>query len=723
MMIAVKGIALAAGGLLVAASSTAAADAASRRARCLEQRPLDVAALSLEELLDVEIVVAATKREQRAEEAPAIVTVVTRDEIRQWGYRSVGEALSHVVGFYVVDDHIVPNVAVRGVSGGLRAESGIIKLMIDGHTVAFRSTAGNWLGPELIAMSAVERIEIVRGPASALYGADAFLGVVNVITRKSGDLAGGDVVLGAGATGGNPGGGHELTMGGVQGEWDGMLAMRLHTEDRSGLALPGTSPAPRVPAYARDLDADGLTLHSGSGLARMTRQLGDLGELTVTSYLAGIDRGAEFADWTQLANGLDRDGRLADNRVSLWQGFVDARAVLDLSCALTVTLDAMVFAGGPTARDRIEVGSNLYYVERELGYRGTEIQGEAAWSVTPGLTLLAGTDFMFDREQLPSNLHILKVPTDDLDAGEVREETSTRQGKLSLINTGLRLQADWAALTALTLTGGLRYDYHNIYGHQVSGRAGAVWRPLDRLHLKLLYGSAFKAPSPLLLYGVPYTAGDIIGNRDLSPQRVHTFETLATWKPLDRLTVSSGLAYNLLLEKAEFTQQGVNRVARNVAEFHGLSWETQVQADFQRVRGYLATEILLAARQGEEQGYQAELVGNRIEIYPPAMAHAGVAGRVPGLPVSLSLEASAIASRRATDGNILEAGEVYRLDPLLLLGATAATTPFELLPGKETVVRLIGRNLTGARGPDPGFSGVDYPLTARLVWLQLEQEL
>ena len=67
-------------------------------------------------------------------------------------------------------------------SGGLGAESGNIKVMIDGRSVAYRSTSGNWLGVELVPLESVEQIEIIRGPASALYGADAFLGVVNIIT-------------------------------------------------------------------------------------------------------------------------------------------------------------------------------------------------------------------------------------------------------------------------------------------------------------------------------------------------------------------------------------------------------------------------------------------------------------------------------------------------------------------------------------------------------------
>src|SRR4029453_15348628 len=99
-----------------------------------------------------------------------------------WGFRSIAEGLSHLLGFYVIDDHTLPNLAVRGSSGGLSSESSIVKVLINGHSVAFSSTGGNWLGPELIPLSSIERVEIIRGPASALYGADAFPGALNIPT-------------------------------------------------------------------------------------------------------------------------------------------------------------------------------------------------------------------------------------------------------------------------------------------------------------------------------------------------------------------------------------------------------------------------------------------------------------------------------------------------------------------------------------------------------------
>src|SRR6185312_10744457 len=72
----------------------------------------------------------------------------------------------------------------RGVSGGLRAGTRLVKIMINGTPVNFRPDLRAFIGPEYIPILAVERIEVVKGPLSALYGANAFLATVNVITRE-----------------------------------------------------------------------------------------------------------------------------------------------------------------------------------------------------------------------------------------------------------------------------------------------------------------------------------------------------------------------------------------------------------------------------------------------------------------------------------------------------------------------------------------------------------
>ncbi|HXU82042.1 MAG TPA: TonB-dependent receptor plug domain-containing protein, partial [Polyangia bacterium] len=192
----------------------------------------DIEEVDLASLLSTpEEVWTATKTEQKNYEAPAIITTVTREQIGVWGYRSISEVLSHLLGFYVVDDHTSPNLAVRGISGGLYADSSIVKVLIDGHSVAFHSTGGNWLGPELIPLSAVERIEVVRGPASALFGADAFLGVINIKTRSGKSLSGANAWIAGGAAGKKLATDVDVSGGFEKNDVDVVVALRRSSQD------------------------------------------------------------------------------------------------------------------------------------------------------------------------------------------------------------------------------------------------------------------------------------------------------------------------------------------------------------------------------------------------------------------------------------------------------------------------------------------------------------
>ena len=135
--------------------------------------------------LDDQSVITATKKEQKASQAPAIIMVITAQQIKERGYSTIGEALESVAGIDLIHDGLQYNLGIRGINGGMRAGSRIVKLMIDGQPVSYRPSSENLLGEELIPISVVEKIEVIRGPGSALYGANAFLGVINIITKKS----------------------------------------------------------------------------------------------------------------------------------------------------------------------------------------------------------------------------------------------------------------------------------------------------------------------------------------------------------------------------------------------------------------------------------------------------------------------------------------------------------------------------------------------------------
>jgi len=151
---------------------------------------VDIFELSLEELMNIEVI-SATKQIQKKSEAPANISIITAEQIQKRGYCTAGEAINSLPGIYVLDDDLQQNIGVRGINGGMQAGSRIVKVMIDNQPVSFRSTTENWLGVELIPISSIERIEVVRGPASALYGANAFLGVINIITKQGSNVNGG----------------------------------------------------------------------------------------------------------------------------------------------------------------------------------------------------------------------------------------------------------------------------------------------------------------------------------------------------------------------------------------------------------------------------------------------------------------------------------------------------------------------------------------------------
>ena len=142
--------------------------------------------LSLVDLmnLDPKVTTATRSVALTLEEAPSTMTLISREQIDRHGYRTIGEALASVPGLFVVDDLVTSNLAIRGIHAGSDSWSRTFKVMIDGQPVQYQPTGGALLGAEFVPMESVDSIEVIRGPGSALYGANALLGVINVITRE-----------------------------------------------------------------------------------------------------------------------------------------------------------------------------------------------------------------------------------------------------------------------------------------------------------------------------------------------------------------------------------------------------------------------------------------------------------------------------------------------------------------------------------------------------------
>ncbi len=151
------------------------------------QPPRDLGDASLETLMNLEVY-SASKHLQSVREAPSFVSIVTAEDIRNYGYRTLADILQSVPGFYVSDDHQYGNLGIRGFTRTSDYNTPFL-LLVDGHRANDAIFENSPISRELpLDVDLIERVEVIRGPSSSLYGANAVFGVINIITRRGRDV-------------------------------------------------------------------------------------------------------------------------------------------------------------------------------------------------------------------------------------------------------------------------------------------------------------------------------------------------------------------------------------------------------------------------------------------------------------------------------------------------------------------------------------------------------
>jgi iron complex outermembrane receptor protein len=732
----------------------------------------DITEVDLVSLLDAEVV-SASKLGERLQDAPAVVSVIGRQELVRRNVRSVAEALQLVPGLYVSYDYVMHDVGVRGVGTGLGGGSRLIKVMIDGHPVAFRADASNFLGPELVPMAAVERIEVIRGPASALYGADALLGVVNVITRSGRQMGGAELRLGGHWWPGSPG--MELSAAG--GEVFGPLDLALAVQG-AHLFRDGLRPTCSDLALCRARDplvlereTDGDLERPLSLVARATLELDrrggvERGRLRLLGNYQHLDVQGGFPDW----------GLLNYDEVELPDGTLQRRStgnrtVLDNAIAAIEYDSPPLFTGlvrlhagarhargGPGGAERLRdtagfrgpeadyqafsAGQQLFETRDDYGHAGYDLFADlsAALPVAAGpldeLRLLIGADHVWDRVSL----------VQDASATPPLYRTA------ALRNLGIYGQVDASLLDArASVVAGVRLDQYDgqelgereleeLSGaerarlcdqrepcyRELSHRLGVSWRFGPALQLKALWGTAFKAPSPVLLYhdGV---LGERPVNRNpaLRPQRVNSAELQASLQFLDgRLVLLADAFFSHLGDKAEFVRAGLAIRAENAESVASLGLESELHYVDRRLSAYLGGAVQRSRRSfpGPEQDRITETFG-----VPALMARGGSSILLPWAPVRVGGDLSFVGARV---GSFLNRGgdnaaNRYTLSPYALVDLYASSERLAPWGGRETRIGLGVYNLLDTAYEYPGFQPyyrIDIPGQPRRVLLTLSQQ-
>jgi outer membrane receptor protein involved in Fe transport len=714
------------------------------------------AALEIEEDLRSRVVTAATKREQTVPNAPGVVEVITAEEIARAGYRSVGEALKPLAGVVVFDDYVYSNVGVRGIFGGERAGSRIVKVLIDGQPVAYRPSSANFLGPEMLPIELVERIEIIRGPGSVLYGANAFLGGINVVTKSAESFIpseafeaaeGVGLVLRGGA---GMGQGSDLVSGAAPPSALGLggfgaFAAAAQTsglevvggaarqrDDRSGLALPDSSPRfdqPRDPAagslYRQDPYSRGDVAQPTSAYARISYSSPSVGRLRVFGIYQQLEGQGEFQDRNTLSH---------DHTVALTNAVLRADLERRLGSAMVLRIFGAFSAGQPSDHYSVKGTEEGTGLRLDEGYRAVDTGLELQAAAGRWLQLLAGADFTWDEVKRPVALKTYLAESVDAKSGTALV-VAGEPGKIPFRNAGVYglltltpfSELEGSALRDLGITAGARYEANSVYGSTVNWRGGFVLPLGEHWYLKALGGSSFKGPSAEELYGVALLDGDLAGNPNLKPQTALTLEGVLGFQPSRYLSASAVAYYSDVRDQIRYQSAVGNtgpKVPQNMTRQQTGGVEVQVRVAKPVGRwtlGGFANATLLNTIVERPVGQSTAVAGVRPDLYPPFTANLGVGARYRPSLLGLYIEGRLLGPRPSSRENeYVNRLQSYDLPAAFTADAALSTDPIAL----GSVVRMRAQirvaNLLNAQYALPGFYGFDIPGRPRTFFGLLE---
>lgn len=536
--------------------------------------------LSLEELLDITIVTGAR---QSLAEAPGIASVITAQDIEAIGARDLDEVLETVLGLHVARDTqgYRPIYTIRGIYSTRNPE---VLMLINGIPTTSLYTGSRsfiWGG---MPINMISRIEVIRGPGSAVYGADAFAGVINIITKTKKELNGTEVGIRAGrfesyegwALHGNTWNGFDIAAGieyrTTSGQ-DSMVQADAQTQYDKQFKTHASLAPGAVNTAVDSIDAR-VDVTKGVWQARVGYQgrrnvglgAGITQALTPEGY-ATVDR--THADVTY------HNAALADD----WD--VTAQlSYLDIAYQLHENRGFPRGAFGGAYPEG-------YWGDPGISERHTRFETFAFYSGIPTHLIRLGAGY-FDAEQyevtMTANFGINPATGQPLPPGsplvDVSDTPYNFNRETGRKNTYLSLQDAWTITEHWDLTGSIRYDHYSDTGSTTNPRAALVWQPRENLTTKFLYGRAFRAPSFNELYNANNPS--VLGNPNIQPETLNTWEFALHYRILPNLNIITNFfRYDIdnkiiLIPSADRKTRFFQNVGRWKGQ--GLELETQWKA-------------------------------------------------------------------------------------------------------------------------------------------------
>jgi outer membrane receptor for ferrienterochelin and colicin len=464
--------------------------------------------MDLQDLLNQKVVT-ASKFSQNSSDAASSIGVITREDIKQFGYNTLGEALNSQRGMYLSNDKNYLYVGSRGFSRPTDYNNRII-VMIDGHILNEVVYGSAFMGNEMgINLDNIERIEIIRGPGSSVYGSGSMLNTINLITKKGSETNGVSLSTAMGSYGkkdasviyGKKINKTDISLSGKGGLYKGenYYFSELNTPE-SNFGRSDGNDWERYIGFQTAVTNGNFKLSSG-----------------YSARTKGIPTGAFNTDFT-------RDVESTDKRFYIETSF-RKNLIKNNSLLFRLFYDDYLYSGSyPTAgsdsfdasKGRWAGGEVQYYFE--AGKRNIIITGFEYKSV-----------FGNDYREWDNNTSYFKV-------------------NVPFSSYSLYAQDQFKIIKNLHLTAGIRFDQYSIFGHALSPRLAMIYKYSSSSSLKLLYSEAFRIPN---LYESNYKSLNSHKiNPDIRSERIRTIEFAWAHKISDsfigNLSVYRFTTYNLI---------------------------------------------------------------------------------------------------------------------------------------------------------------------------------
>lgn len=564
----------------------------------LESGTADSSELTLFE--DIPVVVTASKKPERITAAPSIISVITQEDIERMGARTIMDVLRTIPGMEIMqDEYNISQIAVRG----LRSEtSSGVKILIDGHALNDPITGGATTFYDDIPLRNVSRIEIIRGPASALYGANAFVSAINIITRSAQEIDGLEITLGAGSFQTfNP----SFLFGKTLGDLEITLSADYYKTDGAELSI-GTDVATLYDEFGRPEGFDPISLAPGN--FREERERIDLAykiqflDFSLHGKFWEKHRGPFLTEWFALNEDSTEDTQHIYTDLE-YHRFLTER----------IEFRGRIYADHFRLETTEQVAAGIAFSESdENGYvvypEGLIFRASAkSWRLGSedqvNIRLFEGNDLTigiayeyFSVEDATFRTNIFNaergLPPNELE--DIRNILPDVESSSFQTFAAVFAQDTWQIGRNFDLTLGVRGDYFSEFGGVFTPKVGITYEPTANLNLKLLFGSAFRIPSFSESF-ITVTlqddeTGEYLIEHELAAEELNTFEIGIGYKPLKWLvgevnyfyTDMNKLAESADEEEAELYPIGTTQTYRNVGGIDVQGVEVELRSRSKR---------------------------------------------------------------------------------------------------------------------------------------------